>query len=161
MAKRITKVKLLFISVLSIILLDQGSKFLVKKLGSPSIKLIEGFLDIRYTTSQGGVWNLFQDVEKGFRQKFIIISTALGIIFILFLYHRTSPSRSLIKWGLIFILGGALGNFIDRLSRDKVIDFIELYFQDTFKLIAFNLADVFITAGIIMLVVDLVINVKR
>ncbi len=88
------------------------------------------------------------------------ITFLIGLV-IIFLFYLLTKSKLADKILFSFILGGALGNFYDRVTYFAVPDFIDLHFQN-FHWFTFNLADIFITAGIMMLLVkELFINEKK
>ncbi len=88
------------------------------------------------------------------------ITFLIGLV-IIFLFYLLTKSKLIDKILFSLILGGAIGNFYDRLTYFAVPDFIDLHFQN-FHWFTFNLADIFITAGIIMLLVkELLINEKK
>jgi signal peptidase II len=100
--------------------------------------------------SQAGGWQ---------RWFFIVLSTAISIALIVWLRQLKKDQRVL-SAGIAFILGGAIGNLIDRGVYGHVIDFIQVYYKD-FYWPAFNLADSAITLGAGLLIVDIMIEHKR
>ena len=102
------------------------------------------FLDIHLIWNEGIAFGLLSSSETYF---YNLISTIIAIIiFILFL--MIIRSKGLKKLLLISILGGAIGNFYDRLTLKAVPDFIDIHYND-FHWFTFNIADIFITLGII------------
>ena len=85
----------------------------------------------------------------------IFFSTLAALVsaFILVWLWRCHTANRLLAWGLAMILAGATGNLIDRLQYRYVIDFISLHYQDMY-FPAFNIADISITIGAIMLIID-------
>ena len=78
------------------------------------------------------------------------ISAIIGIV-IIFLIYWLIKSVFIDKIFISLVLGGALGNFYDRLTYNAVPDFIDIHYQN-FHWFTFNIADIFITIGIIMLI---------
>jgi signal peptidase II len=129
----------LFLCFLSIIALDQITKFLVKRYLAPekSLILVKNFLSITYTTNTGASFGLF----KGFNILFILISiVVLG--FLIFKYKNK-------YWLPISILcAGISGNLIDRVLLGYVVDFVDFGFWPVF-----NVADSAISIGIVWLII--------
>ena len=88
----------------------------------------------------------------------LIIITFIAIAFFIFLLVRNEWSK-IEEIGILLIIGGAIGNFIDRVTLGSVTDFILVYYND-FYFPAFNLADSFITVGIIVLLITELLKKK-
>ncbi|EJF74588.1 signal peptidase II [Bartonella alsatica] len=84
----------------------------------------------------------------------LIALTLIIIVFLLWLWKNTEYKKFLSRLGLIFIIGGAIGNLIDRIRFHYVIDYILFHIDDIFSFAVFNLADTFITLGTIAILVD-------
>ena len=82
----------------------------------------------------------------------------IAVIVILVYSFRMPSSRVLLQTALAIIMGGILGNFIDRILHGYVVDFIEFHIGDVFYWPTFNVADTAITAGIGLLLIDAVKN---
>jgi signal peptidase II len=103
----------------------------------------EGFFRLTYTTNTGAVFGVFSD------QTFIMtIASFVGVGILLFFYHSHSGSERLVRLSLGLLLGGAIGNLIDRIWLGKVTDFLDVGAWPIF-----NLADSAIVTGIVILVV--------
>lgn len=142
-----------FITILSLILIDQSSKkFLISYLKTQpgySIKLFP-ILDIIYAWNYGISFGLF----KEYYQYSNLIFTVLNAIIILYLIYVLCKSNThLSQLGLVFIIGGALGNITDRVLLGAVFDFIYFHYQN-FTFPAFNFADSFITIGACFFIYD-------
>ncbi|WP_317992501.1 signal peptidase II [Bartonella gliris] len=84
----------------------------------------------------------------------LIAATIIIIVFLLWLWKNTEYKKSLSRFGLILIIGGAIGNLIDRIRFHYVIDYILFQIDGIFSFAVFNLADTFITIGTIIILVD-------
>jgi signal peptidase II len=107
-----------------------------------------------YVENPGAAWGLFRSFSPGFRNLFFSL-VALGAVgFILGFYRRLAEHERFLQVALSFVLAGAVGNFIDRLARRYVIDFVEWYWWNRTDLRwpTFNLADSLIVVGVAMLV---------
>ncbi len=131
-----------------VLLLDQLSKHLAST-HLPlyrSVPLLPGWLDLTYTLNPGAAFSLFATMPAGFRQVFFIALSIVAIVVLTVLIARpTTPRASAIAFAMI--LGGTVGNLIDRLARGRVIDFIYFHHK-SFSYPVFNIADSAITIGV-------------
>ncbi|AGF73903.1 lipoprotein signal peptidase [Bartonella australis AUST/NH1] len=84
----------------------------------------------------------------------LIALTFVIIIFLLWLWKNIEPTKALSCFGIIFIIGGAIGNLVDRVFFHYVIDYIFFHIGDVFSFAVFNLADAFITLGATAILID-------
>ena len=146
----------------TIIFLDQWSKNLIIASLSEYERLnIFSFLDLTLIFNKGIAFSLF-DYQSGLQILPLIVLSLLAIAFFIFLLIKNAWSK-IEEFGILFIIGGAIGNLIDRIILGGVTDFILFYYERSFIDIdgltamkqfyfpAFNLADSFITIGILML----------
>lgn len=138
------------------ILADQFSKkAVVEFLFQKPLKehmLIENVLDLAYRENTGASWGLFRD-------KAVLLSVFTGIaLFALFVYLivRVTKDKEILRVSLLMILAGGIGNLIDRVSLEYVRDFIRFRFID---FPVFNVADVFVTVGAILLIGYLIFDI--
>ncbi|TET37200.1 MAG: signal peptidase II [Dehalococcoidia bacterium] len=141
-----------FLIALIVLALDQVSKFLIRANMSPGQSIPEdGLFRITYVTNIGGVFGILSN------QAFLILlTTAVGIAAILLYSRYPIFNRMLVKISLGLLLGGALGNLIDRLSFGWVVDFIDLGFWPVF-----NLADSAIVLGVTLLFYYFIFLVRK
>ena len=142
--------KLIIIS-LGVLLIDMLSKVLIKHfiLLGIRIKIIKGFLYITYVKNTGAAFSIFRN-----NTIFLIILSILVIGLLFYYLNKKEKITKLenISYGLI--LGGAIGNLFDRILYGYVIDFIDIYiFKYDYPV--FNIADMAIVIGVIILVIDL------
>ena len=117
----------------------------------PAIVLIRDHLSLTLAYNKGGAWGLLQNSSEVVRRPFFLLVSGLAIAFIISLYGRLVAGQRALKWGLPLVLGGALGNLIDRLHAAQVTDFIQVYYHQ-WSYPVFNLADCGITVGAILLI---------
>jgi signal peptidase II len=143
------KYKIVLVLVVSIVLLDQLTKLIVDRAMplNHSIPIIDGFFNLTYIRNTGAAFGIFAGSHAAFRQPFLILFSVLAIGFILVMLRRLPEEEKGLLVALSFILGGAVGNLIDRLVYGEVIDFLDFYWS-WFHWPAFNLADSFITVGV-------------
>lgn len=145
--------RLLPMSILgiAIIFLDQVTKLLVVKfmeLGE-SIPLIDGFLYLTSHRNEGAAWGMLQ----GRMWLFYIITVFVIVVLVMF-YKREAKTSLLLQTSLVLLMAGAIGNFIDRLLFQKVVDFVDtVIFGYDFPI--FNVADASLTVGVILMVIQI------
>lgn len=154
-----------FLAVVSIVSLaaDLGTKTWAEKklqLGeTPAPKtIIKGVFGFMLAKNRGGAWGLLQGASEMVRKPFFVTVSILAIVFIVSLFRRLHPRQKALKWGLPLVLGGALGNLVDRIRYGYVIDFID--WQATWKGQAhhwptFNVADIAICVGVALMAIDM------
>lgn len=131
-----------------IIFIDQLTKyFAVEYLKqSPPVVLIDNFLQFNYVENYGAAFGILQN-----KQFFFVIMTVIVIIGILFYVGMKKNLTTLTKVSLFIVIGGALGNFIDRIRLGYVIDFIDVKFWGFYDFPVFNLADSSIVVSAIII----------
>ena len=152
MIKTLTIKKFAIPLILIIIFLDQVSKWWVVNYIMQPIKIlsITPFFNIVLTWNSGISFGIFSN-QGGF--SVIILSTlAILIVFFLAVWLVKAENRKLII-GLIFIIGGAIGNIIDRVYHGAVIDFLDFHINN-YHWPAFNLADSCIFIGAALIILD-------
>ena len=146
--------------VFSIFLLDRLSKIYViyldkKFLGSELLS--SKFLNIRLIWNEGIAFGLLSFNETIFYNAL----TFLILIIILIIFFMLSKSNGIKKFSLMMILGGAIGNVYDRISYKAVPDFLDFHIGN-FHWFIFNVADIFITLGVIfMIIIEITGNNKK
>ena len=113
--------------------------------------VIEGFFDLRYVENCASAFGMFGKVPEWFRFPFFVIVSILAVGFVPYLYYKTPAAQRLMLYALPFVLGGAIGNLIDRMTHRYVIDFIDWYIvrgETPMLWPTFNIADAAIVIGI-------------
>ena len=143
-----------------VILLDQLSKITVNRLFSyAETKPITSFFNLVLIYNPGAAFSFLG--EAGGWQRYLF--TGIGVIaaiVIIYLLKRHAGQR-LFCWALTMILGGAIGNVIDRIVYGHVIDFLDFHYQAQYHFPAFNLADSAITLGAGLFILDELRRVKN
>lgn len=139
---------------IALVFVDQITKIAFKNLyfatGGKTV-VIEGFFYFTFTENSGSAFSFLADAWWG--QIFFKILTVIAlVVFTWLLVRAVKKDKKFLAFGLVIIIGGTVGNFIDRLAFDKVRDFIGFTFGN-YNFAIFNLADVFLTVGVIMLLV--------
>ncbi len=149
-----------YLLALCIIISDHATKWLVRIGLDPSgpIDIIPGYLRLSYAHNSGVAFGLFDNVESAWKP-FILAAMAVVAVAVIMVYSsRASRDRTLLQLALAITMGGIIGNFIDRILRGYVIDFIEFHIHETFHWPNFNIADSAITIGIALLLIDTLKN---
>jgi signal peptidase II len=136
-----------------VILLDQLSKIAVTTLFMHGEeKPVTSFFNLVLAYNEGAAFNFLSN--QGGWQRYLFSAIAIGAaVFIVYLLRRHAGQR-LFCWALALIMGGALGNVIDRLAYGHVIDFLDFHWSGFGHFPAFNIADSAITLGAILFIFD-------
>ena len=139
-----------FLLVALIFILDRTSKYFIlelsKSLGQLNIK-VTSFLNFNLIWNNGIAFGLLSFKENFYYE---VITTMIIIVSLLVLWFAIK-SKGYEKMSFLMILGGALGNIFDRVYYSSVIDFIDISYNN-YHWFIFNVADIFITIGVIMLI---------
>ena len=122
--------------------------------------IFEGdFLQLGYAENRAAALGLFSNVPENFRVPLFHFVSFGAVVLVLYYASRLSGAANelFVKWGLPLVLGGALGNEVDRLFRGYVIDFIDFH-PGGWQWPAFNVADAAIVTGMVLLIVDSMIR---
>jgi len=134
-----------FSIALLVVFLDQLTKFLIKqnlKLNQ-SVPIIKNILHLTYVTNTGSAFGLF----KGMNPIFMIFSIAVIIGIFYYLRKKIKENEKALQFSAGLLLGGTIGNLIDRLMYGSVIDFIDFRIWPMF-----NIADSAVTISVILLI---------
>ncbi len=122
-----------------------------------SITIVPGFFDLTRVHNTGAAFGFLNAVDFPFKPTVLVIVATVALIGIAAYAARLSPHRAASHLGLAFIIGGAAGNLIDRLTVGYVVDFADVYWR-SYHFWAFNVADSAITLGAIVMICDVVIS---
>lgn len=143
------KLRLFLIVVAVVVVLDQLSKLWARVNVSEiwNTELLPGFLDLIRVANTGAIFGLFSD----YTGVLIALGIAGSVIILVFLYYFPPVNKvGVVSFALI--LGGAVGNLIDRIRFGYVTDFISIHLRDFFYWFPFNIADAALTVGICILI---------
>jgi signal peptidase II len=140
----------------SVLVLDQATKLLVDKTMTlyQSIEIIPNFAHFAYLRNTGAAFGFLAGSPSTLRIVFFGLISAVAIGCIAYLLRSLRPQQKTLLVSLSLILGGAVGNLIDRLRLGEVIDFIDLHWYH-FHWPAFNVADSAISIGVVVLFVQM------
>lgn len=119
-------------------------------------RFIEDYWHFRYVENPGAAWGLLANLPDGARRAFFQVVSLAALAFIFAMYMRLDAEQRLVRGALALVAGGALGNFLDRLVRGYVIDFIDWHWrnQPGMRWPTFNVADSAICVGVALMLVD-------
>ena len=138
----------------ALFLLDQGAKWLVAgslRLGEVR-SVIPGLFNLTHLQNRGAAFGLFADSDSPAVRAVLIAFSVAALLLVLFLLWRGVSSRWT-GWGLGLILGGALGNLLDRVRAGSVVDFLDFHLAG-YHWPAFNLADSAVVIGALLLMIE-------
>ncbi len=135
-----------------------GDKF---EVGRREIIVIKDYWDYQYTRNPGAAFSFLADSNSNMRTPFFIGVSFLAVIIIFWILAGVGLRQQLLIWGLSFVCGGAIGNLIDRVSYEYVIDFIVWKWTDAYRWPTFNLADAFICIGVGFMVIEMIRDTIR
>jgi signal peptidase II len=140
-----------------IIGIDQLTKWIIVRtmeLGE-RIPVIENFFYITSHRNSGAAWGILQG-----QMTFFYIVTIIVVIGIIFYMQKYAKESRLLAVSLSLLLGGAIGNFIDRLLHQEVVDFLDFYiFGYNFPI--FNVADSSLTIGVILVIIATILDERK
>jgi len=139
-----------------VIVLDQATKWIVDRFMTlhESHEIVDGFLNLTYVRNRGAAFGILSDAELPFQAAlFSLLSLAALAAIALYAWRLPAASR-LPRTALALIMGGAVGNLVDRMRLGYVIDFVDAYLG-AHHWPAFNVADSAISVGVVLLVLDM------
>lgn len=146
-----------YLIALIIIGIDQLSKWLVVKNMDlyEQIPIIENFFYITSHRNNGAAWGILQD-----QMIFFYLITAVVVVGLVFYMQKYGKNNPLLSISLSLVLGGAIGNFIDRLLHQRVVDFLDfIIFRYDYPI--FNIADSALVIGVILVLISTFVDEKK
>ena len=140
-----------------VVILDQVSKWLVVKYVPQYDKIqVLPFLDITHIINRGAAFGIFRDLPKAVRLPLFALVLIAAVVVIFFFLKKAGLRDKLLVYSLGLIMGGAIGNSIDRFRLRYVTDFIDFHWfgNPALHWPPFNLADSAITIGVILIMFD-------
>lgn len=144
----------------ALVVVDQLTKRAVQqsfRLGE-SIPLISGFFNLTYIRNPGAAFGMLAHADPAFRIPFFILVPVVALTAIAYIFRRIPDADWQRSSALALVVGGAVGNLIDRLIFGYVIDFLDFHWQYRYHFPAFNVADSAICVGVGVLMLDLVFH---
>lgn len=142
--------------IISLISIDQISKsYIAKEVYNSSITIINGILNLTYVENTGGAFGIADNSTI----MFVIVNIIVLGLITKFIILKKDEVTTYILIGLGLILSGGTGNLIDRIFRGYVIDYID--FNPLIKYPVFNIADIFVVIGCVIVGINLIANVIK
>lgn len=141
--------------VAAIVVLDQLTKWLVER-ALPlhgSVEVVPGLLNLTHVRNTGAAFGVLNAADFPYKPAVVALVALLALAAIAYYAVRYGQDTTLGRIAMTLVLGGAVGNLIDRAARGYVVDFVDAYWG-TWHFWAFNVADAAITVGAICLIVD-------
>ncbi len=137
-----------------VVFLDQLTKWTIVKWVPLYDKIqINGFINITHQRNTGAAFSFLADASGWQRWFFVLLAVAVSAYIIFWLWRIRAEGQAILSAGLALVLGGALGNVIDRLRLGSVVDFIQVLIAG-WPFPSFNIADSAITVGAAFLIID-------
>ena len=149
----------IFYIAFSIFILDRLSKFIILNLSEDYEKLnisVTSFLNLNLVWNNGIAFGFFSFNDKIYYNIITLIIIIITIVILIF----AIKTNGIEKFAFSIIFGGSLGNIFDRLYYSAVVDFIDFHINN-FHWFIFNIADIFISLGVIMLITNEFLNRKK
>jgi len=143
--------------IVGVIVIDQLSKLVVKRVLPlhESRSIIPNFLDFTHVQNTGAAFGLMSAADVPYKSAVMIVIAGVALIAISLYARQLGTHERLSRVGLALILGGALGNLIDRAVSGYVVDFVDVYWGQA-HFWAFNMADAAISVGAVLVLLDMV-----
>jgi signal peptidase II len=150
-----------FLLPVLVIFVDQVTKYwaYTRLRISPDIDVINSFLKLSYVENPGIAFGVFSDTSGALKLWALAAISLIAIGLVVYFALKTPPDKILPAAALMLVLGGIIGNLIDRLWLGAVIDFIELYIEQ-YHWPTFNIADAAICVGALLLSIDILRDPK-
>ncbi len=169
-----TKYKILMAVTSIIVAIDQAAKYWIRNTipvrGRP-IEVIPGLFQLVHAENSGAAWGLMRDFTH--RLPFLIVATVVAFTVIGIYFHKIPKGQNLVALAMSCILGGAIGNFLDRVRFHSVTDYLDFYvnyqpvkgwLRSVFRSNhwpSFNVADIAIVVGLLFIMYDMLFLEKR
>jgi signal peptidase II len=136
----------------SVVALDQATKLYIRDTIPlyHSFPVIDSFFHITHVANPGGAFNLLSNADESVRLPFFFLASALALGALVYFMRQIPARQTGLLVALAGVLGGAIGNLIDRIYFGAVTDFLDVFWRD-YHWPAFNVADSFISVGVVVL----------
>ena len=139
-----------------IVLLDQATKAIVRRRFElhESVDLVPGFFNLTRVHNTGAAFGMLNDIDFPFKPAVLVLVATAALAGVALYAAMLPPAQWIARIGLAFILGGAAGNLIDRVTLGYVVDFFDVFWRG-WHFWAFNVADAAISVGVGLMILDL------
>lgn len=143
------KILLVLAVAFLIILFDQWTKLLVidRFYLHETLPILSGFFHLTYVRNTGAAFGFLAQADETWRLPFFLIIPLIALVVLYFFLKRIPDKARSLVFAVALIMGGAIGNLIDRVRYGYVIDFLDFHWKNTYHFPAFNVADTAICVG--------------
>lgn len=124
------------------------------------VVLIDGFLEFRYAENCGAAFGFMRDMPSLVRKGVFYVAAAGAIILLLWMFV-TGRGGALFAISVPLVVAGAIGNFVDRVRLGYVVDFVRFHIHDRWAYPTFNVADAWITIGVVLILIEGFVDGRR
>ena len=143
----------MFVAVV-IVVTDQFTKWAIVEWVPLYDKIpLNSFINITHQKNPGAAWSFLANAGGWQRWFFVVLSTGVSVLIAVWLWRIRNAGQMLLSAGLALVLGGAVGNLVDRILLGHVTDFIQVMFG-SWAFPSFNVADAGISVGAALLIID-------
>ncbi len=158
MRKRLKKIGKLIL-LLSILFTGCSSDLHTKKIAKEelrqnTIEVIDNYIDLTYVENHASAFGIFKQIDRSVRLPLILFIQGTIILLGLLVLWKIRNKNIGLLIAITVLLSGAFGNFMDRLLNGYVTDFLYLHYFDKYSFPVFNLADILINTGVILLILQ-------
>lgn len=132
--------------------------YMYQRVPAHDTTVLTNWLHFRYAENCGGAWGLLHGASESLRKPFFMVVTLGAVLFIVHLYRGLEANQRSMRWALPLVLGGAIGNLVDRLRLGYVVDFIDMHWRDRYHWPTYNVADIAITVGIGLMLLEYILG---
>jgi signal peptidase II len=161
-AEVVPRGRLFWLASLTVVVADQLAKALIRARLPlyDSVPVIPNFMDFVHVPNTGVAFGVLNEVHLPFKAATTVLMAGLALVGIGLYARHVRRDETLARLGLSFVLGGAVGNLIDRLHAGYVLDFVDVYWRN-WHFWAFNVADSAITVGAILVFAELLLVTRH
>jgi len=138
--------------VVAVVVLDQLTKWWIRSAVPlhESIAVVPSLFNITHLRNPGGAFSLLARSADEFRIPFFVVMSGIAVAALIYFLREIETHQKVLLFAVAGVLGGAIGNLIDRVALGAVTDFLDVYWG-SYHWPAFNVADSFITIGVVVL----------
>ncbi len=125
------------------------------------VVIVEGFWSHVYVQNFGAAWGFLSQQNEKFVRPFFLIVSLIAVFVVLRIFRNVRSDQKVLMFALSFIVGGAIGNFVDRARYGYVVDFVDWYLTwggEEHHWPTFNVADVWISVGVGLMIIEILFN---
>ena len=124
------------------------------RVGYRKVEIVSGFWNHVYVQNYGAAWGFLSGGDARFVRPFFLTVSILAVIIVLGIFRTVRKDQKLLIAALSLIVGGAIGNFVDRVNLGYVVDFVRFHLDDRWAYPTFNVADAWITIGVALILIE-------